>query len=118
MSARSVVVLLVAMALAACQPPESQTPAAASFDQQRMATWSRSCGLCHARGEGGAPVLGDLAAWAPRIAQGEDVLLQHTIEGLNNMPPLGYCMSCESEDLLWMIRFMVDSVQPAQGADS
>ena len=118
MIARAGTVLLVAMTLTGCQPPESQAPPVTAADQQRMATWSRSCGLCHIRGEGGAPVLGDLAAWAPRIAQGEDVLLQHTIEGLDNMPPLGYCMSCETQDLRWMIRFMVDSVQPAQGADS
>ena len=71
-----------------------------------MAQWARSCALCHVRGEGGAPVLGDREAWAPRLAQGEDTLLQHTIEGLNNMPPLGYCMDCKAEDFRALIRFM------------
>ncbi len=38
--------------------------------------------------------------------QGADVLLAHTVEGLNDMPPLGYCMSCEREDFIAMIDFM------------
>ena len=41
-----------------------------------------------------------------RWEQGEDALLEHTIEGLNNMPPLGYCMDCEEADFLALIRFM------------
>ena len=71
-----------------------------------MAKWARNCALCHVRGEGGAPRLDDLDAWRGRLAQGEDALLTHTIEGLNNMPPLGYCMECERDDLVALIRFM------------
>jgi cytochrome c5 len=71
-----------------------------------MGQWTRTCALCHIRGEGGAPVLGDREAWSPRLAQGEEVLLEHTVEGLNNMPPLGYCMDCEEEDFRQIIRFM------------
>lgn len=71
-----------------------------------MAQWTRNCALCHVRGEGGAPVLGDRDAWTERLARGEDVLLTHTLEGFNNMPPLGYCMDCETEDFLALIRFM------------
>ena len=62
--------------------------------------------MCHVRGEGGAPKIGDAAAWAPRLAQGEAVILEHTINGFNNMPPLGYCMDCEREDLRAYINFM------------
>lgn len=73
---------------------------------ERMGQWSRNCALCHVRGEGGAPVLGDRGAWTARLEQGEDTLLRHTLEGLNNMPPLGYCMDCEEDDFLALIRFM------------
>ena len=73
---------------------------------ERMAQWTRNCALCHVRGEGGAPVLGDREAWKVRWAQGEALLLNHTVEGLNNMPPLGYCMDCEEADFLALIRFM------------
>ena len=44
--------------------------------------------------------------WQPRLAQGKDVLISHTIEGFNDMPSLGYCMSCEREDFEAMIDFM------------
>jgi cytochrome c5 len=71
-----------------------------------MAQWARSCALCHVNGEGGAPVVGDKDAWQPRLAQGEDVLLKHTVEGFNNMPPLGYCMDCEEDSFREIIRFM------------
>lgn len=71
-----------------------------------MQMWSRSCALCHLDGNGGAPVVGDAAAWKPRLNQGEATLLQHTIEGYNNMPPLGYCMACERSDLVAMIDLM------------
>ena len=84
----------------------TDTPASPGLSAERMAQWSRSCALCHVRGEGGAPVLGDREAWAERRAQGEAVLLEHTVAGLNNMPPLGYCMDCEEDDFLALIRFM------------
>ena len=85
--------------------PAAATPVAALTPEQ-MAQWSRSCALCHVRGEGGAPVLGDREAWAERWQQGESTLLEHTVTGLNNMPPLGYCMDCEEADFMALIRFM------------
>lgn len=69
--------------------------------------WSRSCALCHVTGIGGAPRIGNVAEWQPRLAQGKDVLLAHTIEGFNAMPPLGYCMACERADFIAMIDFML-----------
>ena len=74
-----------------------------------MGYWSRSCALCHAVGEGGAPRVGDAEAWRPRLVQGEALLLAHTIEGYNDMPPLGYCMACEHDDFRALIKFMVGS---------
>lgn len=40
-----------------------------------------ACATCHREGIGGAPKLGDRAAWAPRIAQGMETLYRHSIEG-------------------------------------
>lgn len=106
----------VALSLSACsESKEADQPVAQSAEQPavtaglnpaRMGQWTRNCALCHVRGEGGAPVLGDREAWAPRLEQGEALLLQHTVEGINNMPPLGYCMDCETADFLALIRFM------------
>ncbi len=86
---------------------ENQQPFAdAEITQAVMAKWSRSCALCHVNGEGGAPRMSNTDEWQPRLDQGEATLLTHTIEGFNNMPPLGYCMSCEREDLRAMIKLM------------
>jgi cytochrome c5 len=47
------------------------------------------CGKCHAKGEGGAPKIGDRAAWAPRITQGMDTLVLSAIRGHGGMPARG-----------------------------
>ncbi|MDP6375308.1 MAG: c-type cytochrome [Pseudomonadales bacterium] len=78
----------------------------AGMSSVTMLRWTQNCALCHVRGEGGAPVVGDIDAWAPRLAQGRGVLLQHTVEGHNSMPPLGYCMACEQADFEAMIVYM------------
>jgi cytochrome c5 len=72
-----------------------------------MKKWARSCALCHVTGEGGAPRSGFAEDWNPRLVNGKSKLLTHTIEGYNNMPPLGYCMSCEEEDFIALIDYMV-----------
>jgi cytochrome c5 len=70
------------------------------------AQWAASCSLCHASGVGGAPRIGMAQEWRPRLAKGREQLLRHTIDGYKNMPPLGYCMSCEREDFVALIDFM------------
>ncbi len=89
-------------------PSSNPSPpfANASISQIGKQRWARTCAMCHVRGEGGAPKTGDVAAWTTRLAQGEDVVLEHTIDGFGNMPPLGYCMDCEREDLRAYIHFM------------
>ena len=44
--------------------------------------------------------------WAARLGQGEASLVDYTINGLNKMPALGYCMACERDDFVAMIKFM------------
>ncbi len=90
------------------QPP--QTSAQASSDP--MEKWSRSCSLCHIDGTGGAPRVGDVEDWTSRLEQGDEVLLTHTVEGYNNMPPLGYCMDCERADFITLIDFMSRGSRP------
>jgi len=47
------------------------------------------CTACHATGALGAPKLGDVAAWAPRIKSGFDALLHSALAGKGQMPPQG-----------------------------
>jgi cytochrome c5 len=63
-----------------------------------------TCKACHGLGIGGAPKVGDHAAWAPRIAQGKSTLYEHAIKGFDGkaevpMPPKGGATSV-SDDLI------------------
>ena len=77
-----------------------------SAGPEAMAKWARSCALCHLTGEANAPVVGDTEEWQQRLQKGEAALLNNVVNGINSMPPLGYCMSCEAADFRVMIDFM------------
>lgn len=109
--------LLLAVLLSACSSVASQnlgfdeqfrppTLRAVTVDEEVMAKWSRSCALCHITGEAGAPVVGDTAEWQRRLQQGEEAIINNVVEGLNSMPPLGYCMACEVSDFRAMVAYM------------
>ena len=125
MRIRALAIACLLSLLAGCGTPEAPEPAAAAAAAALFAAitdrdpqapgpdgrttasiWARICALCHADGTGGAPRFGNAQDWAPRLAQGEASLLAHTIEGRNQMPPLGYCMDCTREDFVHLIRFM------------
>jgi len=55
------------------------------------------CTACHAQGVAGAPLFGNAAAWAPRIATGLEALLQTVKTGKNAMPPKGGSNATEEE---------------------
>lgn len=95
--------------LAACAPksgppadPLSLTPA----DPRLAELYAGSCKACHVTAASGAPVVGDRAAWDPRWKQGEDVLLDHVIQGYRAMPALGQCAACTPDDFKALTRFM------------
>ena len=74
------------------------------------------CYLCHAApGVGGAPVFGDVDAWTPLIAQGADILQDHTLNGYQGeagfMPPKGGRLDLTDAEILEAIDFMVEAVQ-------
>lgn len=71
------------------------------------AVFNQACSACHAGGVLGAPRVGNEGDWAERLPQGMDVLLQHTIEGYNAMPPRGACGNCSDEELQAAIEHMI-----------
>ena len=87
----------------------------ASDDKQAESTYKSKCVACHGGGIAGAPKLGDKAAWAARIAQGDEVLLQHAIKGFKGdtgyMPPKGGFMSLSDEDISATVQYMVSQSQ-------
>lgn len=109
---RTALLLLVLSLLTACddtpKPPPERTAAATAMpaDPALAQVYDASCKLCHANPAAGAPLAGDKAAWSPRVAQGADTLLDHSINGYNGMPPMGLCMQCSEEQFLALISFM------------
>ena len=84
--------------------PSSTAPRSA--DAAIVELYNRSCRSCHATGAARAPRTGDVAAWAPRMEQGMETLLDHTINGFQGMPPRGMCFDCSDEQFRALIRFM------------
>ena len=58
-----------------------------------------------------APKLGDIAAWAPRIAQGVDTLFEHAVKGFKGMPPRGGSSQLSDEDVSAALDYMVERSQ-------
>lgn len=76
----------------AASPAPAAAPAVASADAGK-ALYNSACAACHGAGIAGAPKVGDKAAWAARIGQGNGVLYDHAIKGFQGkagvMPPKG-----------------------------
>ncbi len=84
---------------------------AAGADDKGKKIYDASCMACHAAGVAGAPKFGDKAAWAPRIAQGNDTLYTHAIKGFQGkagmMPAKGGNASLKDEDVKASVDYMV-----------
>lgn len=91
-------------AAAVAAAPESASTAGRSGEE----IYNASCFTCHAAGVAGAPKLGDVAAWAPRIAKGMDTLYTNAINGINAMPPKGLCMDCSDDEIKATVDYMVE----------
>ncbi|HEY5647172.1 MAG TPA: c-type cytochrome [Pseudomonadales bacterium] len=97
-----------------CRAGEDCGTAAATADSGPKSgeeVYSQFCFACHATGVSGAPLLGDAAAWAPRVDKGMDVLMTSTLNGLNLMPPKGTCMGCSDDELQAAVTYMVEQTQ-------
>lgn len=73
--------------------------------------YNTACLACHATGAAGAPKTGDVADWAPRIAQGADVLFEHAMKGFKGMPPKGGSPQLTEKNITDAIEFMVSKSQ-------
>lgn len=80
--------------------------AAADAKKSPEDIYNTSCAACHGTGAAGAPKVGDAAAWAPRIAQGNDTLYSRALNGINMMPPRGTCGACSDDDIKAIVDFM------------
>ena len=96
---------------------ESGPPAAAKAATAKPAAadgkqvFDSTCTACHSTGVAGAPKLGDKAAWAPRLQQGEDALVQSALKGKNAMPPKGGNASLSDAQVRAAVEFMVSQAK-------
>ena len=67
--------------------PVSRTVATAPRSGKEIV--ETQCVKCHGKGVGGAPKIGDRAAWTPRLKQGLDPVVASAIHGHGAMPPRG-----------------------------
>lgn len=74
--------------------------------------YNQACLACHGAGVGGAPVMGDSAAWTARIAQSSDVLTDHVINGYTGpagyMPPKGGRVDLSDGEIIAAMEYMLD----------
>ena len=105
----------VKAAPAAASAPAAATPAAAATAPAAAAApapaktaaadgkkvYDTACMACHTAGVAGAPKLGDKAAWAPRVKQGNAILYEHAIKGFQGkagmMPAKGGSAASDDE---------------------
>lgn len=131
MNTKLMTLLLVgAAALAACGKTETPaTPAATAPSAPAAATaaapeaapvasenavgkkvFGQVCSMCHASGAAGSPKPGDKADWGPRIAQGNDVLYKHALEGFTGakgmMPSRGGNATLKDDEVKAAVDYM------------
>jgi len=67
------------------------------------------CASCHAAGALGAPKFDNKGDWGSRIAQGFDLLTQHAIEGIRQMPPRGGDGDLSDVEVARAVAYMANS---------
>lgn len=83
--------------------------AATSGPRSGKDVYDSKCATCHANGAASAPILGDVAAWGPRIGKGIDVLYTSAISGFKGMPAKGLCFDCSDEELKASVDYIVEN---------
>jgi len=97
-------------------PAESLPPRTVRAPLSGPQVYNDICSICHAApGIAGAPVLGDMAVWAPRLAQGIEVIQTHVMDGYQGetgfMPAKGGRLDFADEEILAAIDFMLEPVR-------
>jgi cytochrome c5 len=92
------------------EPVSRATPAAERTGKQIV---QARCVNCHATGVGGAPKIGDLAAWIPRVKPGLDVVVRSAINGHGPMPPRGGMADLTDAEVKSAIVYMMNKDEGA-----
>ncbi|MDY7546013.1 c-type cytochrome [Glaciimonas sp. CA11.2] len=71
--------------------------------------YKSTCVACHGSGAAGAPKFGDVSAWGPRLADGEDKVIGYAINGLRAMPAKGGNPDLDDVEVARAVVFMVNA---------
>jgi cytochrome c5 len=97
------------------QTPVASQPEPVAAARSGPQVYNEACIACHGSGIGGAPIVGNADAWAPRIEQGIDTLRQHAIEGFTGsagyMPPKGGRLDLSDEEVYGAVDYMVSEAE-------
>ncbi|MEM8660934.1 MAG: c-type cytochrome [Pseudomonadota bacterium] len=87
--------------------------AVAAGPRSGQEVYDAACMACHTSGVAGAPMLGDVDAWAPRIAEGIAALHDAGVNGIpgTGMIAKGGCMDCSDEEVIAAVDYMIESSQ-------
>jgi cytochrome c5 len=91
--------------------PQAAAPQKTAAAPDGKAVYDKTCVACHAQSVAGSPKLGDKAAWAPRLNQGVDTLLQSVIKGKGAMPPKGGNTALSDAEVRAAVEFMVSQAK-------
>ncbi len=104
-------------ATAASTPAPSAIVAVSAKAKGGEEVYKAVCSMCHAAGLLNAPKFGDKAAWAPRIAQGQNTLVQHAINGIRSMPARGGNADLTDVEVGNAVAYMVAKASGGKVAD-
>jgi cytochrome c5 len=102
--------------LAAAAQAAMATPAPAAAPLTGPQVYNAACIACHQPpGLTGAPPLGDVTAWAPRIAQGVETLYQHALQGFQGavgfMPAKGGRVDLSDDEIRAGVDYLIEQAR-------
>jgi cytochrome c5 len=88
------------------EPIDKASPPGARTGEQIVRA---QCAKCHETGVGGAPKIGDRAAWIPRLKQGLDNVVRSAINGHGGMPARGGMADLTDPEIRSAVIFLVNA---------
>lgn len=94
-----------------CKAPVAVVVVAPAGPLTGKEIYASGCAACHDSGAAGAPKLGDVAAWTPRMDKGLEKLFSNAFYGYKGMPAKGMCKKCDQDEISSAVTYLVDNSQ-------